>query len=114
MKVILGLLIMLTFAATPSCLQAASFDKEKPIVEQRGLDGDDLSKIALGSAILGAAFIAIPPLSLLGLGLSIIGLGLGIFSRRKAKKKLFAKIAIILSSIALGYFLLAVGLVAFY
>lgn len=75
---------------------------------------ETLSKIALGSAVLGILLIAIPPLSFLGLTFGLLGFGLGIFTRKKVRKKLYSRLAIILGSLVLIYFLAALGLVAFY
>lgn len=87
--------------------------KSKPMSEHR-IPSETLAKIAFGSSILGLVFIAIPALSLLGLVLGILGFGLGIFTRKKVKKKLFSRLAIILGSVVLFYFTLALGLVIFY
>ncbi|MCI4668540.1 MAG: hypothetical protein MRZ79_10410 [Bacteroidia bacterium] len=85
-----------------------------PSSQKEKISDDQLSQIALGSAVLGAILIAIPPLSIFGLAFGLIGLGLGIFSKRKAAKKLFAKLAIVIGSLVSFYFLLALGLVTFY
>ena len=109
---ILFLLLAFSLISVSPSLPSASAPSDSS--ENMEMNHELLSKAALGSAIVGAALIAVPPLSWLGLALGIVGLGLGIFTRRKAKKKLFSNLVIILGSGVLAYFLAVVGLVLFY
>jgi len=77
-------------------------------------DPNTLSIIAFAASLSGVLLIAIPYLSLIGLILGLGGLVLGWMMRKKVKKKIWAKLAILLGGLCLAFFLATVYLVMFF
>lgn len=97
-------------SAKPEHTQKSDPQKERKIDLK---DPKTLSIIAFAASLAGVLLIALPYLSLLGLLLGLGGLVLGWMMRKKVKKKIWAKLAIVLGILCLVFFLAVLALVIF-
>lgn len=105
-----------TFSSVEVAFHKLESPQQKDQPKEKKFDLKDpktLSIIALAASASGVLLIALPYLSLLGLVLGLGGLVLGWMMRKRAKKKIWAKLAIILGALCLVFFLATLALVIF-
>ncbi|MEO0898802.1 MAG: hypothetical protein AAFY71_20485 [Bacteroidota bacterium] len=112
MKAIATLIVVMLGIFSLPDTNVSADQPQQEIMEKAELDKVGIA--TLGLSVLGAIMIAIPPLSIVGLLFALGGLGLAIFAKKRIKRKLFRRLAIIISSITLTYFLAAFLLILFY